>query len=76
MAASDCFEFFSFIIHPEGETWLFKGIPLLVARGVKEMVVRELHQQMIQYQMMDRINWRHVIRQVDINRYYNKNRIC
>lgn len=51
---------------------LFEEMPLLSARDVKEMVVRELYQQMAQYQMMDRINRRHAIRQEDINRHYKK----
>jgi len=49
---------------------LFEEMPLLSARDVKEMVVRELYQQMTQDQMMDRINRRHAIRQEDINRHY------
>jgi SRSO17 transposase len=51
---------------------LFEEMPLLSARDVKEMVVRELYQQMTQDQMMDRINRRHAIRQEDINRHYKK----
>jgi SRSO17 transposase len=60
----------SFILKEKLE--LFEEMPLLSARDVKEMVVRELYQQMTQYQMMDRINRRHAIRQVDINRHYKK----
>ena len=51
---------------------LFEEMPLLSARDVKEMVVRELYEQMTQDQMMDRINKRHAIRQEDINRHYKK----
>ena len=51
---------------------LFEEMPLLSARDVKEMVVRELYEQMTQDQMMDRINKRHAIRQKDINRHYKK----
>jgi len=51
---------------------LFEEMPLLSARDVKEMVVRELYQQMTQDQMMDRINKRHAIRHKDINLHYKK----
>jgi len=51
---------------------LFEEMPLLSARDVKEMVVRELYEQMTQDQLMNRINKRHAIRQKDINRHYKK----
>lgn len=60
----------SFILKEKLE--LFEEIPLLSARDVKEMVVRELYEQMTQDQIMDRINKRHAIRQQDINRNYKK----
>lgn len=60
----------SFILKEKLE--LFEEMPLLSARDVKEMVVRELYEQMIKDQMMDRINKRHAIRQQDINRHYKK----
>jgi SRSO17 transposase len=60
----------SFILKEKLE--LFEEMPLLSARDVKEMVVRELYEQMTQDQMMDRINKRHAIRQQDINRHYKK----
>jgi SRSO17 transposase len=60
----------SFILKEKLE--LFEEMPLLSARDVKEMVLRELYEQMTQDQMMDRINKRHAIRQKDINLYYKK----
>jgi hypothetical protein len=60
----------SFILKEKLE--LFEEIPLLSAGDVKEMVVRELYEQMTQDQMIDRINKRHAIRQQDINRHYKK----
>ena len=60
----------SFILKEKLE--LFEEMPLLSARDVKEMVVRELYEQMTQDQIMDRINKRHAIRQQDINRHYKK----
>ena len=47
-------------------------MPLLSARDVKEMVLRELYELMTKDQMMDRINKRHAIRQKDINLHYKK----
>ncbi len=52
---------------------LYDDMPLLSARDVKEMVVRELYVQMSQDQMMNRITRRHAIRQKDINRHYKIN---
>jgi len=60
----------SFILKEKLE--LFEEMPLLSARDVKEMVVRELYEPMTQDQVMDRINKRHAIRQQDINRHYKK----
>ena len=50
----------------------FEELPLLSARDIKEMVVRELYEQMTQEQLVERISHRHVIRQKDINRHYMK----
>jgi len=50
----------------------FEELPLLSARDIKEMVVRELYEQMTQDQLVERISHRHVIRQKDINRHYMK----
>ena len=60
----------SFILKEKPD--LFEEMPLLSARDVKEMVVRELYEQMTQDQLMNRINKRHAIRQKDINRHYKK----
>ena len=50
----------------------FKDYPLLSARDVKEMVVQSVFNMMTGEQQMDRISYRHFLRQQDINQSYTK----
>lgn len=49
----------------------FDQMPLLSARDIKEYLCFKLFKQMSEEQMIERINNRHKIRQMDINRYYS-----
>jgi len=50
----------------------FKDYPLLSARDVKEMVVQSIFKMMTAEEQMDRITYRHYLRQQDINQSYAK----
>jgi SRSO17 transposase len=48
----------------------FDDLPLLSARDIKEMLVFKLYKEMSEQQMIDRLFYRHKIRQRDINNSY------
>jgi SRSO17 transposase len=49
----------------------FDEMPLLSARDIKEFLSFKLFKEMTEEQMLERIQKRHKIRQMDINRYYS-----